>query len=1128
MSSESAAVVSAPRTKTLRKRRFAATAGEARRVRRRPFEKAAPLDELRENEQTQEKKQRFARDRQHVGDVAQPDEAQSPRSGRAQRGPEAFVPSAWPQKHEGERQRGNGRREDDAGAHAKGLLCATMGAMQQSAGKGGGVGRAEPLSGGVVDEVELVEEADGPQPLDGVDVLLVATDDGWDIDDQMLTLRQAAASTRTPAADTSVVASRPTGRPPSLRPSKGPPPLPRKGPPPLPPPASPPSRAPAALTPSAPPVLASLSHASAVAIDAPPSRVGADILQPEALLDVLQARAAALEARRDPVGAARALVELAVAADTILGDERRAIGHARAALRFVPESTAAHAILRRASHNRSAPGAMLEHLEQELAGATGEARRVELFCEKARVLEAIGGRSDEVRAAWQQALEHAPHHAAALKGLEGELVARTLANGSPGDWEALAAHLGRMAEAYGGDARLSAWLEVERARVLDRKLERTDAARSALERARELDPRVGPVRDALVRQVAAQSDWGALVGLLDEEARIDGDDARAARLELDAGLIATWRLGDAPRARGLLERAAARAPTGPTVDRRVLDELVRVHEGDARWVDAARTRRARLRFVTDPVALAYELGLLATIAEREGDIEAAVADVQRALALDATDPSLVDWLDRLLGAAGKQEPRIATWLQEAARAEEPSRRARAFVAAARICETASRSADAVRHYRAAWVAAPGDGEALDGLARLLAPTARGAAEAGEAGPRALVELYGQAAEEEHDLGRKVAYYERVALLWEEVLGDAARAARAYERILAIDPERRGAMIALQRVAARTGDDRAVAKALLDEARITAEPRGELALRVRAASTLLRTDPARALQLVREVLDRDPAHRGARELETRLALDAGRWELAAKSLRARIDADGGRGGVAGREAGAAGAARREKVAMWLSLAQIQHVRLRAAPDALASLERARALDPAHPVPPEEAVHVLEAYGDARALRDMLDRLASSAQTPEARTRHLVRAAEIDELRLNDDAAATRTYQRALAETPEDDLVADRLARLVTRRAKKRTPARARRDLDAPRKAHRTGRDRRRDARAFVRARVRAGRREPGADARDGAPRGAAGRALAPRSGAPDAGVAPAPARRSMPRRSRACWLVRPRR
>ena len=56
---------------------------------------------------------------------------------------------------------------------------------------------------------------------------------------------------------------------------------------------------------------------------------------------------------------------------------------------------------------------------------------------------------------------------------------------------------------------------------------------------------------------------------------------------------------------------------------------------------------------------------------------------------------------------------------------------------------------------------------------------------------------------------------------------------------------------------------------------------------------------------------------------------GRWELAAHAIRARIEASN---------------TVREKVLLWLSLAQLQNTRLRAPLDAMVSLERARALDP----------------------------------------------------------------------------------------------------------------------------------------------------------------------------------------
>ncbi len=835
----------------------------------------------------------------------------------------------------------------------------------------------------VIDDAEFDASGDDRG---SIDWLMAATDQGWDVDEQVLTLQKAAAS-QPAAREVSKVDSRP-------------PPGPRKGPPPLPGRTS--------WTPEPSPV-----------------RLLADMSDPGALIDLLQARAAVLEAAKDKVGIGRIQIELAIASETILGDEDRATAHAEAAVKVSPTSSAAHSLLRRMKHGRTALPAMLTHVEHEIAAATTDAHKVELLVVKARLLQALGNRGPDAVATWEVALALAPTHAGALKGLEAELVARATAPGATRrEWEALSTHLVRMAEAYESEPTLAAWLHVERAQVLERRLERVDTARDALERAVQLDPGIGPVRDALVRHAAAQGDWGALVRLLDEEAMIETNGPRAARLELEAAAIAAWRLEDRRRACSLLERAAARAPTAPSVDRRALDELVRLNELDSRWVDAARARRARLRFVIDPAAITYELRALAVASENDGDLDAAIADVQRALAVEASDPTLVEALDRLLSAAGRPEQRIATWLQEAARTEDASLRARALGRAARICVEVGRPADAIRHLRSAWIAAPGDAEILDALARLLSPavpveTGASVPPGVSGGVRALVELYAQAAEQAQDPGRKSAYLEKTALLWEELLGDPARAARAYEQVLAIDADRRGAILGLQRTAARSGDTRTLARALLDEARLSDDGPGRLSLQTRAASAFASSDPARARQLVRDVLGRDPRNVAARTLEMRLEEDVGRWELAAKSLRARIDL---------------APSTPEKVSLWIALAQMQHGRLRAPMDALASLEQARALDPAHPVPPEEIARVVEDHGDPRSLREAIERLAKHARTTEERARHIARAAELDELCLGDDASAMRAYRRALDETPDDELLAARLARVAARRAR----------------------------------------------------------------------------------------------
>ncbi|MBX3262830.1 MAG: hypothetical protein KF782_24335 [Labilithrix sp.] len=954
-----------------------------------------------------------------------------------------------------------------------------------------GAGRPEYES---VDLEELEEAPASVEELSGIDIeieednvdkLLAMTGESWSIDAQRETLKEAAKDPASKTGDKDKKDGKESPPPPGVKPSLHiptpydfggasadpgsgailvedepsrpaltrppqrtmPPPLPGgpgAGPPPrsVPPPPLPPNRpgsggsikplpGPASRRPPPPPLPKSdTTGASKLHPVAPPEREPPRT-SPEgnALVELLSTRIERLADAEDRVGLARAHLELAIVHET-LADDTKVNAEIEAALKVDPDLAPAHGILRRRLHHRTQLVPMLRHLDREIAVASGEAAAVELLVERARLLVA-GDRADDAREAWELVLGRAPHHAATLKGLETDLVRRVFVDGATptkihGDkgellpttdedrWEDLVAHLGRMADAYSAQANLAAWIHVERARILELRLGRVDAARGAFERALRLDGGVGPVRDAFTLHCAAHHDTARLAALLAEEARLEPSSSRCARLELDAATLAHTLLGDDAKAIALLEHAAARAPTTPSVDRRVLDDLVRLYETSGQWPEAARTRRSRLRFFNDAATQVYELRRLSAIEERLGNLDSAIGDVERALEIDPDDATLVEELDRLLSLAGKDDVRIALWHGEAQRSEEGSKRARALAKAAQLAELIGRHDEALRHLRAAWVAAPGDSEILDQLSRLMSPAPT---ETFDREVRGLIELYSQAAQATRDTGRRVAYLEKVAVLWEELVGDQLRATRTFEEILRLEPGRRGAVLGLERTAGRIGDDRALSRALSDEAKLAEDGVDVLGLRVRSAQVLARVDPARAASLVQEVLEQDPQHVAARTLETRLHEEAGRWELATQSIKARL-------GIA--------VTTKEKVALWLQLAQIHDARLRDPKSAVDALQEARRADPIHPVPPEEIARVLEAAGDAKALRAAIQQLAEDAITPQERARHLTHAAEIDELRLMDDLSAATLYARALGETPEDELVADRLVRVLARR------------------------------------------------------------------------------------------------
>lgn len=729
------------------------------------------------------------------------------------------------------------------------------------------------------------------------------------------------------------------------------------------------------------------------------------------LIELLDARIERLKGTSDTVGLARAYIELSLVDET-LGNDNRTTEAAEAALRIVPDLAAAHAILRRRLHSRERIPQMLRHLEGELEVASAESTTTELIVEKARLLEA-SDRPAEAREAWELALGRSPRHPAALKGLEANLA--RVAYGSNADaqsWDDLAKHLGRMSDAFAAQPALAAWLHVERAQIFEFRLGRIDAARSAYERALQLDSSIGPVRDACIMHITSHHDAPRLAALFAEEARIETTPNRSARLEYEAAALSRTALGDDARAIELLEHAASKVPANSALERRILDELVHLYEISAQYPELARARRARLPFFTDPTAIVYELRRISSIEERLGNIDEAISAIRRALSVK-DDPLVVEELDRLLQVAGKSEERIALWHDVAQRAKSAVSRARALDRAAQLAERIGDYEGARHHLRAAWVAAPGDPAILDALSRLTSPTP---SESFDHEVRALIELYAQAAQSAASEGRRIAYLEKVATLWEELVGDPTRAARTYEEILDCEPSRRSAILGLQRTAGRTFDDLALSKALALEASLSEGPE-RLDLLVRSADVLARVDPSRASAVVTSVLAQDPSHPRGRELETRLHEEGGRWEQAANSLRARIQTA---------ETGT------DAATLWLSLAHIQDTRLRSPKDAAKSLAQARKADPTNPAAPEEITRVLEAADDARALSAAMESLAEDATTSEERARHLARAAEINELRLDDDVGAASLYSQALEESPQDEWVAERLLRVLARR------------------------------------------------------------------------------------------------
>jgi len=706
------------------------------------------------------------------------------------------------------------------------------------------------------------------------------------------------------------------------------------------------------------------------------------------------------------------------------------------ALRCFEEALALDAGQLAAAHGarRVARGATLDKrlslLDKQAALTTNEGERADLHVERARLLEAE--RRDDttaILAAYRAALTLRPAHSEALKGLEGALMrARAKVPAAAANTDAtkrlddqLSDHCALLATSYGGDADLVASCWASRARLLEQKGDDV-AAEEAWAASIAANGRVGPTREAYKRHLVRRKAWARLRDVLAEEAGREHDLARSVRLLHEAARLSIERLADAAQATVLLEAAAARAPTDPAVDARVLEELVRLHDGRGDVRASAHARSALLAHDEEPSVRALEYRRLAADLESVSELDGASSALETARLIEPNHAQTRVLLDRVYAARGRHEERVRLWLDEATRSRERERRAAAYVRAAHVAEDAlGRPDEALEYLRAAWVTDTGNIDALDELTRMLLPPneMRHGVGGGEGrSARALIDLLGQAAESTKEPARKIAFLEKVAALWEDALGNPAEAAKVYEKVLALEPRRRFALLALQRAHERSGNFRALALAIETEAEQATDPGLTAALFLRAAETWRARagDAERAIALVRRVLEKNPRDAIAIRALVEAQDAAGRPAEVAKTLEVMI----------------ANARDEDAVPVWLELGEVRKRRLGDIDGAIAAWRAARALDPKHPIAARELAHALRGQGNWKAVADLEESIAKHSDAPGPSSRAWVRAAEVWEGRLDDDERAQDAYAKALAARPEDLSAWDGLARLAERR------------------------------------------------------------------------------------------------
>ncbi len=479
-------------------------------------------------------------------------------------------------------------------------------------------------------------------------------------------------------------------------------------------------------------------------------------------------------------------------------------------------------------------------------------------------------------------------------------------------------------------------------------------------------------------------------------------------------------------------------------DLRSIDALINLYLGLSRWEEllGIYNKKADLVFDSEEKKLIfYQVG---AVYERElQDVQRAIDTYQKVLELDPDDLTALGRLDVLYQTASNWQELLSVLTHEA---ELTADAAEAVSYQYRIAELYEKHLDdvdrAVELYRDILGIQPDHSPTLQALEGIKNGERAPLAAAGVLEPvydamgewQRLISVLEVEVRFADDAFTKVDLLHRVARLYEENLGDHARAFDTYARAVTVDSQNEESLASLERLAMLIERWPAVA-ALYDQAlsQLEDEPERlvELALRVAQVYEVQLEDVDNAVARYRRVLDADVENQSAVRALDRLFTQSERWSDLADVLAREAEI---------------GQSPEEILEFKFRLGQVYQLRLgdldkaieayreviNAAPEHADTLMALESLFEAG-TKQLEIAEILEPLYQSTAEWEKLLRVREAqlahTQDPEQRISMYHRIAEDAEERLLDAALAFSVYVRAIRERPLDERTGDEIERLA---------------------------------------------------------------------------------------------------
>lgn len=516
------------------------------------------------------------------------------------------------------------------------------------------------------------------------------------------------------------------------------------------------------------------------------------------------------------------------------------------------------------------------------------------------------------------------------------------------------------------------------------------------------------LRADMVRLAEETGDWDEVIETYEGVIRNLDDDLDAAELHEQVGRWYADKLDQPDDAIYHLRRAIDIDPERTEI----LDVMARLYRELEAWPELANTIEQQIEGVTDPdkeIELHRELG---EIRETHlDDDEGAVDAFWNLLEIDQTDVGALESLERIYERQAEWEALIDVLERRAETTYEPDDIVDIRLQIATIWEQQLMDREqAIEAYRDVLSVEQDNDTALTALEQLYTDTGEW---------HELIDVYEQKLSTAHEPEEQVELHSKIAVVWEEELGDLDRALEAYNQVLMADADNTDAMRELERLYGEL--ERPFDK--VETLQRHVEAVDETVEKVELLNELARVqrdeleDPHASLEAYGRSLELEPEQPNVLFDQAALHEQTQNWESA-------IDAYGKLSELL--EAP-------EDIADVLhTMGDIYESELRNDDQAEGHYLEALEADSDAEASRQALIELYERREDWKGLIELYSRSVDATRVPGERARYLARIGDTYRNRLGDDQAALDFYEEALEEDPRELSAAEPLIELYYER------------------------------------------------------------------------------------------------